>query len=76
MNYNILRPARGLLGGIMFDYNKNRSKNTIITEQNGVFSLCLYRESQVLYSSNSLQDVLDFAMNKTNEYFLNLWRSK
>lgn len=58
----------------MFDYNKNRSKNTIITEQNGVFLLCLYRETQVIYSSSSLQDVLDFAMNKTNEYFLNLWR--
>lgn len=60
----------------MFEYNKNRSKNTIITELNGVYNLCLYRESQVLYSSNSLQDVLDFAEDKTNEYFLNLWRIK
>lgn len=60
----------------MFEYNKNRSKNTIITEHDGVFSLCLYRESQVLYSSKSLQDVLNFAKDKTNEEFLNLWRSK
>lgn len=60
----------------MFEYNKNRSKNTIITEKEGVYSLCLYRESQVLYISNSLQDVLDFAKDKTNEYFLNLWRAK
>lgn len=60
----------------MFDYNKDRSKNTIITEQNGVFSLCLYRETQVIYSSSSLQDVLDFAKDKTNEDFLNLWRLK
>ena len=59
----------------MFEYNKNRSKNTIITEENGVYSLCLYRESQVLFSG-SLQDVFDFAKDKSNEQFLNLWRSK
>ena len=59
----------------MFEYNKDRSKNTIITEQNGIYNLCLYRESQVLFSG-SLQDVLDFAKDKTNEEFLNLWGSK
>jgi hypothetical protein len=60
----------------MFEYNRNRSKNTIITENNSIFSLCLYRETQVLYSSISLQDVLDFAMNKTNEEFKLLWSLK
>lgn len=58
----------------MFDYNKNRSKNTIITEANGVYNLCLYRETQVIYFSASLQDILDFAMNKTNEEMIKIYK--
>ena len=59
----------------MNNYNKNRSKNTIIMQENGVYSLCLYRETQTIYQSADFQDVLDFAINKTNEEMIELYKN-
>ena len=61
---------------IIYDYNKDRSKNTIITENDSKFSLCLYSADRVIMTSENLQDVVDFANNKSNETMKNLYQNR
>lgn len=59
---------------IIENYNKNRSKNTIIILKSGIYSLCLYKETQKIMQSAHLSDILNFAKDKSNEEMIKLYK--